>query len=186
MHAAVPPEITNQIREFAHKAIGLAADPQFVNVTPEPGCKSLECFANVRSKVEKQGGRIQFGWSVWQWRDVYLEAEHHAVYTAPHSSEFIDITPCDSGTTERLFIPDDSATYDFQSRGARRDNLRFALIDDPVVHDYFKTAAKLIAFQNELPGFGNVEVHPAEQDKLLKLERRLERAQAALVEAFVL
>jgi hypothetical protein len=185
MHTQVPSEITDQILEFAHKMVSPTAQPQFVDVTPEPDCEPLECFANVQSKVENEGGRIQFGWSVWQWGDVYLEAEHHAVYVAPDSSEFIDITPCDSGTTERLFIPDDSATFDFQSRGARRDNLRFALIDDPIVHDYFKAAAKLIAFQNELPGFGDVEVHPAEQDKLLKLERRMERAQAALVETFV-
>jgi hypothetical protein len=185
MHTGVPPEITNQIREFAHKMIGPAAEPQFVNVMPEPGCEPLECFVNVRSKVERDGGRIQFGWSVWQWGEVYLEAEHHAVYVAPESSDLVDITPSEYKTPKHLFIPDNSATYDFENRGVRRDNLRFALIDDPTVHDYFKAAAKLIAFQNELPGFGEIEVHPAEQDKLLKLERRMERAQAALVATFV-
>ena len=95
-------------------------------VTPDSWCKAGDCFENVRRKLKKDGGRIQFGWAVWEWPGVFLEAEHHAVYVAPKSPSFVDVTPCNFGSTRHLFVPDDSATYNFENEGVLRDNLRFS------------------------------------------------------------
>jgi hypothetical protein len=183
MHMRVPPEITDQVREFAREKVNSASEPHFVKVAPEPWCKPGDCFENVRRKVAKEGGAIQFGWAVWEWPGVFLEAEHHAVYVRPDSS-FVDITPCEFGT-RRLFVPDDSATYDFENEGVLRDNLRYSLVDDPLVDELFKVAAKRAAFKNELPGVGEINLPVSEAKALEKLERRFARANEALVEKYV-
>jgi hypothetical protein len=65
MHMRAPQEITDYLRNFAHKEVGPAAVPQLVTITPEAWCKPGDCFENVRRKVAKEGGRIQFGWALW-------------------------------------------------------------------------------------------------------------------------
>jgi hypothetical protein len=115
MHIRVPPEITDQIREFARKMISTTAEPQFVQVIPDRGSKASDCFENVRRKTAREGGRIQLGWNVWEWPGIYLEAEHHAIYTRQDGSGPLDITPSEIGATRHLFVPDDLATYNFEN-----------------------------------------------------------------------
>ena len=143
------------------------AKPQFITITPGAGCQPADCFANVQKKVARDGGRIQFGWSLWEWSGLYFEAEHHAVFAPPDASSYIDITPCEYGNRQRLFIPDDTATWDFENEGVLRDNLRFALVEDPLIDELFKAAAKRVAFKNGLPGVGVIAIH-ASEDKILQ------------------
>jgi hypothetical protein len=185
MHMRVPPEITPQVRELTRSKIGPDSEPLFVEVTPEPWCKCADCFENVRRKVAKHGGSIQFGWAVWEWPGVFLEAEHHAVWAPPGDGALVDITPCEFGSTRRLFLPDDAAIYDFEHEGILRDNLRYALVDDPLVDELFKAAAKRTALKNELPGVGVIRAHPSEVKALEKLERRVARANEALVAKYL-
>ena len=39
------------------------------------GCKNGDCLVNVQRKKREVGGEIRFGWAVWQWLDVFVEAE---------------------------------------------------------------------------------------------------------------
>jgi len=185
MHITVPTEISDKVRQFAREKVGPSTEPQFVTITPERGCKIADCFANVQRKVAKEGGRIQFGWALWEWPGVYFEAEHHAVYVPPDGSSFFDITPSEFGVTKRLFVPDDTATYDFANEGVLRDNLRFALVEDPLIDELFKAAARRVAFKNELPGVGLIAIHASEDKALQKLENRVARASQALAEKYV-
>jgi|ERR1017187_3499677 hypothetical protein len=105
MTTIAPVEITDEIRQFAREKIGSTAEPQFITITPELGCKAGDCFMNVQNKVIREGGRIQFGWAIWEWPGALLEAEHHAVYASPENAQFIDPTPCERGSRRRLFVP---------------------------------------------------------------------------------
>jgi hypothetical protein len=185
MHIRVPLEISDELLEFARTMISPAAEPQLVLVRPEPGCEASDCFENVRKKVAREGGRIQFGWNVWEWPGIYLEAEHHAVYAPPDGSALRDITPSEVYAVQHMFVPDDSATYDFENEGVLRDNLRYGLVDDPLLDELFKAAARRSQFKNELPGVGIITIHASEDKMLAKLERRVQRAYEAIVEKYL-
>jgi hypothetical protein len=49
------------------------------------------CYWNVLSRIENQGGQILFGWMIRQWPGLYLAAEHHAVWKRPDGN-IIDVT----------------------------------------------------------------------------------------------
>jgi hypothetical protein len=143
------------------RQINADSTPSYVAISAEPGCEANDCFECIRQKVEREGGRIQFGWSIWEWPHVYVEAEHHAIYEPPGGGTPRDITPsADPQVTRRLFLPDDSATYDFENEGVLRDNRRLALVDDPLVREFFAAAEKRLAILNSIPGVGTVEVDP--------------------------
>ena len=127
-----------------------------------------ECFGNVRRKVEREGGRIQFGWEIYVWPGVYIEAEHHAVYEGPNGPPWLDITPAmtELPYEKRLFLPDDSAVYDFNAPDFRRDNIRKALVDDPLVHEFLALAAEMTVIMRRTPGTGMVTVEGADAVRL--------------------
>jgi hypothetical protein len=113
----------------------------------------------VRRKVEAEGGRMQTGWAIWEWPNAFLRAEHHAVYEPPSGSPWFDITPSESSTvTRRLFLPDDSATYDFQNEGFRRNDKFIGLVADPLVYEYFQLTTERNEILNSIPGVGMVSL----------------------------
>lgn len=85
--------------------------PTWVTVRPDPDAIVSECFSNVASKVARDGGSLLFGWTIWEWPRVFIEAEHHAVWE--NNGEFLDVTPHASGEHRILFLPDPGRTYDF-------------------------------------------------------------------------
>ncbi len=107
------------------------AEPVYINIRPEDGCRPNDCFYCVRRKVTRDAGRIQYGWSIWEWPRVLVEAEHHAVYEGPGGPPWVDITPPQfSDIRRRLFLPDDAALYDFDRERILRNNVRLAVNDD--------------------------------------------------------
>ncbi|MBI1199937.1 MAG: hypothetical protein GC203_18920 [Phenylobacterium sp.] len=111
--------------------------PFYLRVTPEADCEPLGCFSNVERKVGREGGRAQTGWAIWIWPRVFVEAEHHAVFAPASGAAWRDITPAGPGVRRRLFLPDDTATYDLADPRGRRDNIRLALSGDPLVAEMF-------------------------------------------------
>ncbi len=105
-------------------------------IEAEADCKVRECFNNVSVKVQRDGGRVVYGWTIWEWPNVYVEAAHHAVY-APSRGHWRDITPADDGDTERVFLEDGAAD---KSDDVRRRTIRFALSKSPLVLDFLKAA----------------------------------------------
>ena len=171
-----------KILELCHK-VAPGAQPVFIAINPDPRCDPGDCFANVRRKVLQEGGRIQYGWALWEWPGVFIEAEHHSVYEPSAGSAWHDLTPCPRGSS-RLFLPDDSATYDFESEGVRRDNVRLALSDGPLIDAFFKAGKNRTAFYNQLPGVGMLSIRKFEDKERHTIERRLARAVAALAEKY--
>src|SRR5262250_2505520 len=122
MVVRTPDTISPQVLDLC-RGINPAAEPSFITITPEPGCVPNDCFECIKRKVAREGGRIQLGWSIWELPRVYVQAEHYAVYEPPAGPPWRDITP--SALPEirrRLFLPDDTAMYDFRNEGIRRDN----------------------------------------------------------------
>jgi hypothetical protein len=111
--SSAPKATAPHVRAFCER-ISPGSKPVRLAIQPEPRCLPRECFSNVRQKVEKEGGRIRYGWAIWEWPRVFIEAEHHAVYEAPNGS-WHDLTPLppDDPESARLFLPDDAAVYDF-------------------------------------------------------------------------
>jgi hypothetical protein len=177
MNTRTPENISADVTKLCRE-ISPTAMPIFVPITPEPGCNVNDCFHNVRRKVERGGGRIQFGWSIWEWPRVYVEAEHHAVYEPPAGPPWIDITPCAyPGNKRRLFLPDDTAIYDYENEGVRKDNRRLAIVNDPLVQEFFRLAQEHNEILNTVPGIGLVTL---EGDAALRYQ--CNRQQHALIE----
>jgi hypothetical protein len=174
-----PAEISEKVLELCVKIVP-DPHPVFLPVTAEAGCNPADCFENVRKKVAKAGGRIQFGWAIWEWPQVIVEAEHHAVFDPGTGEPWQDITPCNLGHTRRLFLPDDCATYDFTNEGYRRGNVQLALSDDPDIATLIKAVRRRTQFYNGLPGVGEIAIGTAESREREKLERALANAIAAL------
>ena len=171
--AGTPPSITKTVLAFCD-SIKHGSKPVYLPIQPDPGCAVRECFNNVRQKVKREGGRIQFGWELNQWPGVYIEGEHHAVYEGPNGPPWLDITPPPSDTPQqtRLFLPDESAAYDFGDPDFRRDNIRKALATDPLIDEYLGLAAELVAIMQRTPGTGMVTVEGADAQRLQIIARR--------------
>ncbi len=149
-----PSSINDKILELC-QPLNPDAEPAFIRITPAPDADPNDCFATVRRQVAAEGGRIQFGWTIWGWPRVFVEAEHHAVYAPPGGAPWLDLSPSAMpGITRRLFLPDDTATYDFENEGIRRDNVRLAIADDPLVHQFFRLAEERNDILNAIPGVG--------------------------------
>ena len=172
MKFGTPKSITTPIVDLC-RTLNPASAPVYLPIQPAPNAAPLDCFVNVRRAVGSGGGQIQYGWAIWEWPNVYVEAEHHAVYAAP-DGRLIDISPSPlSAVTHRLFLPDDAATFDFENEGYRRDNVRRALSNDPLIEEMFHLASERTAILNAIPGFGMVQI---EGDDAERFQGNQERA----------
>lgn len=183
MYTHIPIEVSEKALELCER-IAPGRRPIFLAIKSDAACTPNNCFENVRRRVEKEGGRIQYGWALWEWPKVFVEAEHHAVHEPAAGPSWLDITPCAEGSHRRLFLPDDHAPYTFHNEGLRHDNIRMALSDDPDIDEFFKAAKKRSDFYNRLPGIGEIEISSLEEREFEKLERRVARAVAVLGEKY--
>jgi SEC-C motif len=153
-----PDSISADVLDLCDR-INPGVKPEYIIITPEEGCAANNCFDCVRQKVARNGGRIQFGWSIWKWPRVCVQAEHHAVYEPASGPPWLDITPSQGlEVIRRLFLPDDRAVYDFGNEGTRRDNKRLALNNDPLIKEFFAAAEKRVAILNSIPGKGSIVI----------------------------
>jgi hypothetical protein len=110
--------------------------PVRIPVKPDASARVNECFFNVRNKIARDGGEIQHGWAIWERPGLFIEAEFHGVWVSPEMI-LVDVTPKVDGETEILFLPDPDEVFDERSY-VRRDNIRLAEYDHPVVHEFIR------------------------------------------------
>lgn len=163
-----PSPFSPAVRKFCRQ-ISPNEEPVMLWIDAEEGSKPLNCFDEVRSRVERDGGTACLGWAIREWPGVFIDAEHHAVYRRD-DDELIDITPALDGERKRLFLPDSSAIYDFEEKGVRRDNIRQALSRDPLIPQLFAVASRVNQLLDSVPGFGEVKVPIALARELRALE----------------
>lgn len=171
--ARTPSAVGPTVRRFC-AGVRPDRDPVFLRVAADPDCHPNACFQNVSRRVLRDGGAPQFGWSIWLWPHVFIEAEHHAVYAPPGGRPWLDITPGPRGLKRRLFLPDDAALHD-PAAGQRRDNIRMALSDDPLIAELFAGAEARSEVWNGAAQPGDVQV--ASLNRLEAAEHAQVRAQ---------
>jgi hypothetical protein len=103
---------------------------EFIPVKLEKYATISNCFNNVEKKVELDGGKIHYGWAIFQSRFI-CEAERHAVWEN-NNKELIDITPRPIKLEKTLFVSDNN----FEYRGQVIDNYRLNMTKNKVV-DHF-------------------------------------------------
>lgn len=143
--------------------------PVYVPVRPESDAEAVECFFNVGQKVGRDGGGIRYGWAVWIWPRVFIEAEHHAVWEAPDGT-LVDVTPTLNGEARVLFVPDPERVYDYENH-RRLDNVRKALTNDPDVRAFLTLAARVAALIED-NSVGRMASVPADELRRLNSLRR--------------
>ena len=138
-----PVEITEQIITLC-KEIDKSQTPYRVPVKPESWVESKECFFNVKTKIEKDGGQPQFGWTIWESPNYMIEAEFHAIWISPENKR-IDITPNQINSKRILFLPDSKRKYDYNREYYRVDNIRHPLSNNPLIIDLIKVKEEIFA-----------------------------------------
>jgi hypothetical protein len=148
--------------------------PVRIRVITEYGARERNCYVEVRDKVEREGGKMQLGWAVWQHVDLFIEAEPHAVFDPGEGKPWIDCTPhrFPDGRMcrEILFIPNDGGAYDFNTTDVP-DNIRLPLVDDPRVSEALRLFSERTALINSVPGI-DVPLPPTVRRKKAELELR--------------
>lgn len=103
-----PLEISADIRALCAD-INPSEAPRFVPYRPGAGCELQECYNNVRRRVAEAGGDDVVGWAIWERPELWVEAEHHAVWRGPDG--LVDITPHGIPVEQVLFLSDPAAPY---------------------------------------------------------------------------
>ncbi|HLB72912.1 MAG TPA: SEC-C metal-binding domain-containing protein [Sedimentisphaerales bacterium] len=142
----IPIRITEQIFEVCRQ-IDQSQTPYYVSVKPDPESQRDECFFNVKSKVEKAGGQIEFGWAIWEWPNLMVWADFHAIWISPED-ERIDITPT-PGFEKILFLPDSKRTYDYNCSYYRVPLRYFPVSNDPLVAELITVKQQLFDIEEE-------------------------------------
>lgn len=100
-----PDRLTKSIIEICRKLNKGKFGLGYVQTKVESDCLPSRCFDNVMSKVEKDGGRIQFGWKVFEQSNEAVVVRFHAIWISPEGT-LIDITPDPLTTDKILFLAD--------------------------------------------------------------------------------
>ena len=114
------------------------AEAVWVPSRPRKDSIVQDCYKDVERQVGEFGGEIIYGWEIWEWPRIMIEAEFHAVWKSP-TMELIDVTIKPDGEQQIVFIPDATRTYN-----ARQiDNLRLALWNHNLVHEFIQVGEQL-------------------------------------------
>jgi hypothetical protein len=143
MQTRTPHKITPSVLQFCSSIIQNQT-PFYVPIDALPHYKLNECFNILPQHIISYGGKQIFGWSIWEWPRVMIEAEFHTVWQADNG-RIIDVTPKEVGFTQILFLPDPRRKYE----GCQVNNIRKALTGDKRIRRYIQVADELFFATNE-------------------------------------
>ncbi len=86
-----------------------------------------------------------FGWTIWEWPKVYVEAEHHAVWRDTNGY-LVDVTPKHDKEERILFLPDAKAKF-YVKNPKWRDNVRRSLSADTQVEHFLRVSSEYQRFE---------------------------------------
>lgn len=164
---------TDEVLHFSKKCLG-GAVPERVRHQFIVGAQPLDCFMNVQKMIAKLGGEMVCGWHVYQFSELFLEAEAHAVWREPKEHRLIDVTPGNVEDGEKiLFIPDTTWTW---KEGVSRPKVNrfYPLSTDSRVLKFVelqKKRVQIIAEANRTTPYGMPMCIP---DKARSIESELE------------
>lgn len=152
MKIKVPKKITKEIEELCHK-INEDSQPIYVAVDSKvPASNETDCVENVAFKMMNDGGDFQFGWAIWEWPEVMLEAEFWVVWVN-HDGQLVDVTPRGRGD-KILFIADDKTKFE----GKPIDSILKPIIDHPLILQYIEINQRIWQQTDDLSAAGKSEM----------------------------
>jgi len=113
--------------------------PRLAPLDQRPG----DCFDTVVQHVVERGGNPCYGWVLWEWPDLFLEAEFYAVWRDPEGN-LLDITPRAGDARSVLFLADPQRAFD----GRRVNSVRQPISRDPAVTAFLRTCDEEFALIN--------------------------------------
>jgi hypothetical protein len=104
-----------------------------------------DCFPNVEKIIAAHGGGIQHGWLLWETLPgLMLSAEFHAVWVDKQGM-LREVTPKELPFERIAFLPDPVRRYE----GRQVNNVRVALKDDPLIHQFIDYEERKFRMMNE-------------------------------------
>lgn len=101
----VVPRITDNLR--ARLTANGYGEPLTVPFEHRPDCSFGQCWQNVQTTMQREGGSLVIGRIVWQEEHgLWFHLEAHAVWQNPEG-RVVDLTPKVDGETEVVFVEDD-------------------------------------------------------------------------------
>jgi hypothetical protein len=107
-------------------------DPEIIPVQVETDAKPKSCYYNVEDKIKKDGGKIHYGWVIWQ-SNYLCEAEHHAVWENDEG-DLICVTPRERHFDEIMFVSDNDRVY----KGVSISNVVLNISGNPLIDEFIK------------------------------------------------
>jgi hypothetical protein len=163
-HECTPFKIIPAIEELACM-ITSNSQLRFIDVKVADTSRINECYNNVDTVVRANGGKRILGRAIWQWANMLVEAEAHAIWETPEG-DLIDVTPNSYNEDHILFLEVPNMTYDGMVIG----NIRLPLTNSPCVKELIELCEEMEAILSSTK-----EKHVAMPGGLVK--RRLELTQ---------
>lgn len=145
--ATTPKTITEPIRQFCRELS--TEEPVVLDVRRDAFADQGRCYINASEVAQRLGGKVVFGWLVWELAGVYVTAEHHAV--AEIDGTMIDVTPPFAGEQKVVFVPDAITEY----RSQIIPNRYASLVASELITRYVEIAARNSALFAAGKGFGH-------------------------------
>lgn len=177
-HEMTPRKISRAIQELCRELVP-NPEPRFLPVTPIAGAEVLDCFMVVDRHVREHGGSVCYGWQIWEWPGVYIEAEFHAVWRDP-GGILRDLTPKQLPFQQILFLPDAARAYD----GRQVKNVRRALSPRPEVSAFISACDAEHELMNRgarAYEHGQIRIDGEEARELVAIKEAKIRAYQAIV-----
>ena len=135
---AISPDIIRLCNQIAPRST-----PLYVDIVPDARAEINECFPAVEKRVQEAGGDIIYGWQIWQYFDLFIDAEFHAVWRSP-ADTLVDITPKPHPAHRILFLHDPDRRYE----GKQVECISLTLSETPIVKAFLKARSDEHEFLN--------------------------------------
>lgn len=135
--------INKEVSEFCGE-VDPTTKPVFVKVVPGKDYIQDDCYGNVENHIKKHGGRVEYGWIIWEDPEIFIEAEFHAIWVN-RKKEYTDVTPKADKEDKILFLPDSKKTF----AGKLIDNIRKPLVDNAETRTRIKVGKRKFEIRNK-------------------------------------
>lgn len=170
MNVAIPAPFGSSHIAALCNELSAGSTPAVVECMPDRDAPANDCFMQVDSHVQRNGGESVIGWALWEIPNVMLEAEFHAVWQSPIDGKLIDLNPRPVNFQHIHFLPDPARTY----KGRQVDNVRRALCNDTKLKQFIYLKGRQFALLNA----GNLASHHGLIDRSIASTRLIKEYNA--------
>ncbi|WP_417484716.1 SEC-C metal-binding domain-containing protein [Maricaulis salignorans] len=168
VRTTAPLSLDGPVNSLAQR-LSPGAAVEWVPIRPSELAQPQECFYNVKAMVERSGGELVYGWAIWEWPQVFIEAEHHAVWEL--DGHLVDVTPHEIVGDRVAFVRDPLATFDW-SHATQRENVKVPLTDSPAVSNYLAATDAMRELMREGADGRTIRLDPmAVEDLVIRVTR---------------